>query len=99
MLDLHSQIYVISSLCLDLRHYLVVFTEQLHSHHSEDEYNDGEDERQVTQSAHGVTDDLDEGVEGRPRASKLEHTKLKNKERHRKRQNFRIRAPDVLNRC
>ena len=88
MLDLHSQICVISSLCLDLRRYLVVFTKQLHSHHSEDEDDDGEDKRQVTKSAHRVTDDLDEGVQGRPRASELEHTKLKNKERHRKRQNF-----------
>ena len=86
----------ISSLCLDPRRYLVVFTKQLHAHHSEDEDDDGEDERQVTQSAHGVTDDLDERVEGRPGAGELKYTKLKNKERHRKRQNFRIRAPDVL---
>lgn len=56
--------------------YLVVFSKQLHADHGEDEDDDGEDERQVSQSAHGVTDDLDQGVEGRPRASELEHTQL-----------------------
>lgn len=58
------------------RCYLVVFPKQLHANHSEDEDDDGEDERQVSQSAHGVSDDLDQGVEGRPRASKLEHPQL-----------------------
>lgn len=46
--------------------YLVVFTEELHPDHSEDENDDGEDECQVPQGAHRVTDDLDQGVEGWP---------------------------------
>lgn len=61
------------------RRYLVVFTKQLHADHGEDEDDDGEDERQVAQGAHGVTNDLYQGVEGRPRASKLEHAQLEGK--------------------
>lgn len=31
---------------------LIVFAKQLHAHHSKDENDDGQDQRQVSQSAH-----------------------------------------------
>lgn len=62
----------------DLTHtVLVVLAKQLHAHHSEDEDDDGEDQRQVAQGAHGVPDDLDEGVERRPGSSELEDAQLR----------------------
>lgn len=52
----------------DLAHaVLIVFSKQLHAYHSEDEDDDGQDQRQVPQSTHGVTDDLYQCVEGGPR--------------------------------
>lgn len=41
------------------RTHLVVFAEQLHADHGENENDDGEDEGQIPQGAHGVSDDLD----------------------------------------
>ena len=64
----------------EVRADLVVFAEQLHADHGEDEDDDGEDERQVSQSAHGVTDDFYQGVECRPWAGQLENTKLEAKD-------------------
>ena len=45
---------------------LVVLAEQLHTHHSEDEYNDTEDEGQVGQGSHCVHHDCQDVVEGLP---------------------------------
>ncbi len=51
----------------DLAHaVLIVLSKQLHAHHSEDEDDDGQDQRQVPQGAHRVTDDLYQRVEGGP---------------------------------
>lgn len=53
-------------LSLGQRRYLVVFSKQLHADHGKDEDDDGEDERQVAQSAHRVPDDLYQRVESWP---------------------------------
>lgn len=51
----------------DLAHtVLVVLSKQLHAHHSEDEDNDGQHQRQVSQSAHRIANNLDQGVESGP---------------------------------
>ena len=72
--------------------YLVVLAKELHADHSEDEDDDGENEREVPQCTHGVTDDLDERVEGGPGASQLEHTQLREREREREREGGRERG-------
>lgn len=46
--------------------YLVVLSKQLHTNYSEDEDDNGKDKRQVSQSPHGVSDDLDEGIKSWP---------------------------------
>ena len=57
----------------DLTHtVLVVLAKQLHAHHSEDEDDDGQHQRQVSQGAHRVADDLDESVESGPGFRQLE---------------------------
>lgn len=53
-------------LSLGQKCYLVVFPKQLHADHGKDEDDDGEDERQVAQSAHRVPDDLYQRVESWP---------------------------------
>ncbi len=58
---------------------LVVLPEQLHADHSEDEDDDGQNQRQVPQSAHRVPDDLNECVQRRPRLRQLEDSQLKEK--------------------
>ena len=61
----------------DLAHALLVaLPEELHAHHREDEDDDGQHQGQVAQGAHGVTDDLDQHVEGGPRLGQLEDTQL-----------------------
>lgn len=72
------------------RGHLVVFAKQLHADHGEDEDDDGEDERQVAQGAHGVANDLDQGVQGRPGASELEHTKLEAKRKTQEETEFKF---------
>lgn len=57
----------------DLTHtVLVVLPKELHAHHSEDEDDDGQHQRQVSQRAHRVADDLDESVESGPGLCQLE---------------------------
>ena len=61
----------------DLAHALLVaLPKELHAHHREDEDDDGQDQRQVAQSPHRITDDLDQHVEGGPRLGQLEDTQL-----------------------
>lgn len=54
----------------------VVFAEELHAHDGEDEDDDAQDERQVTQGAHRFSHNGDEQVERRPRFRQFEHSQL-----------------------
>lgn len=56
----------------------VIFAKELHAHNGEDEDNDAQDERQVTQGPHGFTHDWDEKIERRPRLGQLKHSQLNN---------------------
>jgi hypothetical protein len=55
----------------------VAFSEELHSHDSEDKDDNAEDEGEVTQRAHGFPHDGDEQVQSWPRLGKFENTELK----------------------
>lgn len=61
----------------DFMHFFcVVFSKQLHADHSKDEHDDGQHQRQVSQSPHGITNYFDQCVESRPRFSQLEYSQL-----------------------
>lgn len=55
----------------------VILAEELHPHHGEDEDDDAQHERQVTQRAHRSTHDGDEKIQRRPRFRQFEHSQLK----------------------
>lgn len=52
----------------------VILAEKLHTHHGEDEDNDAQYERQITQRAHRSAHDGDQQIQRRPRFSELEHS-------------------------
>lgn len=52
---------------------LVAFPKQLHAHYGKDEDDNGQHQRQVSQSPHRVTDYFDQGIQSRPRLGQLEH--------------------------
>lgn len=54
----------------------VVFSKQLHAHHSKDEHDNGQHQRQVAQSPHWITNYFDQCVKSGPRFSQLEHSQL-----------------------
>lgn len=54
----------------------VVFSKQLHAHHSKDEHHDGQHQGQVAQSPNWVANNFDQGVKSGPRFSQLEDSEL-----------------------
>jgi len=55
---------------------IVVGAKNLHTHHGEDEDDDGQYEAEIAESAHRPTDDSDEQVQRRPRLGQLEDSQL-----------------------
>lgn len=52
----------------------VILAEKLHTHHGEDEDNDAQHERQITQRAHRSAHDGDQQIQRRPRFSQFKHS-------------------------
>lgn len=52
----------------------VILAKKLHTHHGEDEDNDAQYKRQITERAHRSAHDGDQQIQRRPRFSQLEHS-------------------------